>query len=94
MLKSLAEGLIDTLGLVVTLGLLSGLLLESLTLFSGNVQLSVAIVCVSNSFVFFGLELLTHCKFPSCRRKPRIARKGQERYESSWQEETSSWGDQ
>jgi hypothetical protein len=47
-LQSLAEGLVNALSFVVTLGLLSGLLLESLTLFSGNVQLGVAIVCVSN----------------------------------------------
>lgn len=57
MLKSLAEGLVDTLGLVITLGLLSGLLLESLTLFSGNVQLSVAIVDVSNSFILSHINI-------------------------------------
>lgn len=47
-LEGLAKGLIDALSLVITLGLLSGLLLKSLTLLRGNVQLGVAILFFSN----------------------------------------------
>lgn len=43
MLKGLAEGLVNLLGLVVTLGLLAGLLLETEALLRGNVQLSVGV---------------------------------------------------
>jgi hypothetical protein len=42
-LKSTAESLINHLGLIVTLGLLVGLLLESQALLSGDVQLGVTI---------------------------------------------------
>lgn len=41
-LESPAEGLINALGLVITLVLLAGLFLETQTLLGGNVQLSVA----------------------------------------------------